>query len=382
MKLLFIIDSFFPYGVAISSRARILCRLFKEIGYDVHVISLHTDNASNLASNYDLGYCTYSIVKGTVITSIESFTQSLPLQKAIRDFLEKQKVDLIFSTTCSMDFNALARIAKAHNIPYFVEQCEWLDISSFKFGKFDPRFLKMNQLMNGGYKKARGVISISRLLDEHYRSIGIPSIRIPTILDVGNTPYSASEHLGEKINIVYTGNPGVSKEFLRPVIENLVKDKFKKIVFHIYGPTREGVLANIGGDEQLLRDTKEDVIIHGKVAQTEIESILMKADYQLFVRPNRRSSNAGFPTKLGESMAVGTPVIANDTGDICLYLKDGENGFVIDGNSTESVERTLDKVINMNASDYASMRKTARETAENSFDYRRYKGLVSDFFST
>lgn len=70
-----------------------------------------------------------------------------------------------------------------------------------------------------------------------------------------------------------------------------------------------------------------------------------EADFSIFVRPDRRSSHAGFPTKLAESLAAGTPVITNNTGDIGLYLKDGENGFLLKDGTQKSVKDVLDKLI-------------------------------------
>ena len=98
----------------------------------------------------------------------------------------------------------------------------------------------------------------------------------------------------------------------------------------------------------------------------------MEADFQLFIRPNRRSSNAGFPTKMGESMAVGTPVITNNTGDIELYLTDSENGYMLRGNGIEAVRTVLDQILKLCVEDYVEMRKRARITAEQVFDYHKY----------
>ena len=189
------------------------------------------------------------------------------------------------------------------------------------------------------------VFSISRLLDEYYTSIGTKSIRIPTILDVKNMRFSCNTD-NEKIVIVYTGNPSTSKELFRPVFEalrenSLFRDKFE---FHIYGPDKERVIANIDNDEELYRMVKDNVFIHGKVPQETIGEILRNADYQMFIRPLRRSSNAGFPTKLAESMAVGTPVITNLTGDIGLYLEDGANGFLANGVSSSSITDVFEKI--------------------------------------
>lgn len=381
MRLLVVIDSYFPYGAAISSRVRVFCDLFSSIGYDIHVIALSSLEDINIHESAKYGKYVYQAVNSGNIPSYKSFVGDTKLITAIIDYLARNEVDAIFSTSCFPYFNSLQNAARQQKIPLFVEQCEWHDVSSYKMGKYDPRHIRAERLRKAGYKNANGIISISRLLDEHYKSMGIPSVRIPTILDVKDTNYEPRGYKASIINIVYTGNPGKSKEYLRPVIEALAlhPEYRERIVFHIYGPTKELVSLNVG-DVMLLDRAGSSVVLHGKVSQKLIENILTAADYQLFIRPDRRSSNAGFPTKLGESMAVGTPVIANDTGDIGMYLKDEYNGFVVDDNTTKGVVKVFEKLIRLHDDDYHEMRKNARKTAEEVFDYRVYAPMVKEFF--
>ena len=383
MKMLLVTDSCFPYGAALSSRLRCFCALFSELGYDVHVIALSSPGELQPGVVTKGENCTYETVKRGSKSSIDTFRPDLQLIKTVKKRIEEEKTDLIFMTSCPMYFGRIARIARKKGIPLYVEQCEWLDLSNYKFGKFDPRYRRADKLRAGGYRKANGIVSISRLLDEHYKKLGVPSIRIPTILDVRGNKLPARSPDREKITVVYTGSPGVSKEYLRPAIENLAENaRFRgRITFHIFGPAKKTVLANIGGDEALLKTAGESVVLHGKAPQKEIAGILANADYQLFVRPDRRSSNAGFPTKLGESMAVGTPVVANDTGDIALYLKDGENGFLLDGNTAESVRKAFEKMLAQSGEEYEAMRRSARTTAEEAFDFRTYLETVRDFIA-
>ena len=113
----------------------------------------------------------------------------------------------------------------------------------------------------------------------------------------------------------------------------------------------------------------------------ELIKCLNNSDYQIFVRPNRRSSNAGFSTKFGESMSIGLPVITNLTSDIDLYLKDGINGFVCKGNTTKDVVEVLNKVSTIDKTKTLSIRKQARITAEEYFDYRKYEDDIQKFLT-
>ena len=155
----------------------------------------------------------------------------------------------------------------------------------------------------------------------------------------------------------------------------------KKFEFHIYGPSREKVIENIGGNFEKLIQAGDSVVIHGYVPQQNMEKIQREADYMLFIRPHRRSSDAGFPTKLGESMSVGTPVISNNTGDISMYLRNGENGFIMNSGNETDVRTVLEKIQNLPKQKYYEMRIRAREMAEKSFDYRVYQDAFKTIFS-
>ncbi len=131
------------------------------------------------------------------------------------------------------------------------------------------------------------------------------------------------------------------------------------------------MLENIGNDSALLNSLSDTVKIVGKIPQKEMLQRYCEADFSIFVRPDRRSSHAGFPTKLAESLAAGTPVIANATGDIGLYLKNGVNGFLLNDGTHKSVKEVLDKII-ASRETLPEMRQNARRTAQEQFEYTVY----------
>ena len=382
MKLLCIVDSYFPFGAAISGRVNSFCEMFSKMGYLVHVVAQYTKKQDiEVGKIYSINDYTYQIASVREPSFIDTYVSDKSFKKIIVDCLVKNDYDIVFSLSCSMYFSMIRRLTLNKRIPYFIEQCEWQDISNYRFGQLDPRYKRIVYLRSKGYKQADGIIAISKLLELHYKKQGIRTIRIPTILDVKSINPKLTMPVETKISIVYTGNPGKSKEFLKPIIECLSMNPHirEKIDFHIYGPNKKTVIDNIGQDE-LLERAGESVVIHGYVPQEKIKDIIADAHFQIFVRPKRRSSDAGFPTKLGESMTVGTPVITNETGDICDYLRDGINGFLLHGNETQDVKFAMERIISLNPSDYYQLRINARKTAERWFDYRNYMNDIKTLF--
>lgn len=374
MDFVFIVVFRFPYGEASSIRALNICRLLRDAGNRVHVISDYSSNADG-----ECDCCTYESVSQFSTSLLSRHNTVRRSMAALERYCESHSIDAVLINARFDRFDKITAFCRRNELKLYVENCEWYHFSSFKLGVFDPRYWKNEWMIRRDFRRADGFISISRLLDEHNSGFGIPSIRIPTIMDTTEICCDLGRTCDwDRITLAYTGSPGKSKEFLYPVIAALAEDDElgSRIVFNVYGLNRDQVILNISGNADILDKAGASVVIHGRVAQTEIGEIVRDSDYLIFLRPNRRSSNAGFPTKLGESMAVGTPVISNDTGDIGLYLKDGVNGFIVEDSGTETVKNVLRRLLTQPKDAYTAMRIAARKTAEESFEYRRYIGLV------
>lgn len=366
MNILFIVSSSFPYGMASSSRALNLVRLIIAAGHKVHVVADSLSKESVCLEN--LSY-----------EAFKSESSNCDFANKLEETILKIKPNIIISNSNFKKYKDIIKYTIKYDIKLIMENCEWYDSSNFRFGKYDTRFKENEKMLTEGFTKADGFISISRFLDNHKMSLGKKSIRIPTILDVENTDYGIHV-LDNRINIIYTGRPGVSKEYLKPILKALNKRYFSgKFIFHIYGPSVFQVLRNINFDLILLLKVWNSVRIHGYCEQSIVYQRIKEADFQIFLRPYRKSSNAGFPTKLGESTCVGTPVITNDTGDIGMYLHDNVNGFLLDNNTVNAVEDCFYKILKLDDSKYQEIRMEARKTAELYFDYRKYVVAFSDF---
>ena len=368
MKALLLVGTYFPYGTAWSSRGRNFVELLKYCGYEVHVISYYSKPEDK--KRYQS--CTYDYLKESSKGIDQLYIGKLCALK-LKKYLKNHQVDIVVSTSCPDRFKLTKKILDEKNIPLFLEQCEWYDPSNFKFKKYDYLYQRYIKHFDNYFYKSSGIIAISTLLEKHFIKQNLNTIRIPTILDVKNIKYNTISS-NEKCVLVYTGNPGRSKELLLPIIKVFANhlDIRNFFEFRIYGPTYEKVLLNIDNRSDLLEKTKDTVKIFGKVPQENIEKIIRDADFQMFFRPKRLSSEAGFPTKLGESMAVGTPVISNGTGDIGMYLKNEKNGYLTNDFSEETIEKVLRKIMKLDEFTYCNMRVEARNTAELFFDYRKY----------
>ena len=362
--ILYTLFGSFPLGSASSARAKNLVDLALLNGFNVIVVA---DFKNGDCSKYN---CFFASEKAL------SIEESIKNQKnLIVGLLKNHDIDLIITNAYYSKVLNLLKIRKNYCFKLIVENCEWYDKTNYKLHCLNLRFIQNEIMMRFLFKKVDGFISISRLLNNHNLAFGKPSVRIPTILDVSSTEFDYHRVEG-KLNLVYAGNPGISKELLYPIIEAIHQEKSLSniIIFHIYGPSYNQCLSNKGMTKELL--DLDFVKIHGHIEQDNIGSVFKQADYLIFIRPNRKSSNSGFPTKLAESMACGTPAITNRTGDIPMYV-DGNNGVLLDDNSVSAVRKALLKAC-YNNENYCDMRNNARQTSMMYFDYKSYK---KDFYN-
>ena len=181
--------------------------------------------------------------------------------------------------------------------------------------------------------------------------------------------------------VAFSGSLGNGKEKIGPLAEALDKmgEDRKNFVFEFYGPSEQQIKDNIGNDA-LYQRIHGSFHINGRIPQKDVYKKIAKADFTFFFREKRRSSDAGFPTKLAESFAVGTPVITNETGSINKYLFNHKNGLLIQELSVNNIIDALHYIRSIDDDEYQEMRAAARTVAEQSFDYRSYVNGLKDFF--
>lgn len=386
MKIVFAIPSLFPYGVPYSSRALNLCRVFRYCG---HEIILFCDYLSNKELKKTRGIAEFEGIEIRYLkekrTVFDKATVMYRTPHNLDKYINENKVDLLFTSSVSNRIERIMKIGRKHDLPIMLESCEKFHPSNWKFGKYDYRYIRFKHCWNKVYCRADGVITISRFLQKHFQDHGIKAIRIPTILDVESREWSAlKSHDDDIIRFVFAGGLGGGKDRVAEMIiaiSLLSEEKQRKIQFNIYGPSKDAVAGQLGERASLLDNLREKVFIHNRVPQQKVPQIVMENDFGIILRPKRESSEAGFPTKLAECMEVGTPIFANRTGDIELYVRNGETGYLLDSPSADEVKNTLEKILALSANDLSKMRKSTREMAIRSFNYKNYSESIEHLLS-
>ncbi len=373
-KIIFICNSFFPFGSAYSSRMLNFARLFRKLGFECFVLADFTKESEYLEGWQDIEGIKYKIIGNQTFRYRYLSKYKILMQNIIGILDDCEDTYIFLNGDDPKQYSYIKRLCIKRKIKTIFESCEWYDVSGYTLGYFDPRYISFQRFMKRKYISEQRVIAISSFLDEHFaKNKASKVVCIPTILDVDNIPYKADTN-NKKIVISFVGSIGGNKEVFSNFLVALSKMPHDSVEFRVYGVSRNK-FAKIIADRALVRLIEKRTICYGYIKQETIFQAYMESDFTIIFRPNRRSSHAGFPTKLAESMSCGTPVIANNTGDIEKFIFNGQNGYIVD-NDSDAIFHLLSSIYNSDDISRNNMRKKARETAEEAFDYKKYLDKV------
>lgn len=366
MKNILYIGGFeMPDKNAAAQRVMANALLLRDMGYSVSFIGPTKDRSKTIpsANGFSFEYLDYP----------KSITQWL---KYITTFITADRIlsykpDFVvlynFPSIASLK---ILRLCHKHGIKVIHDLTEWESA-----GRFSPRevihWMDINLRMRYCMKKMDGVIAISRYLYDYYKPYTNVALVPPTV-DLQNEKWDRNRHLttGGRVQLVYAGSSGANKDRLDRIIE--VVKRFSTMDLNIIGLTKEQYkeaykIDNVDSD---------NIHFYGRVSHAEAVRAVQNADFQMLIRDNTLKNKAGFPTKFVESMSCCTPLIATRTSNICDYLTDGINGFVVDEN--QDLFKVLSRVLALDKSQIISMKQNCKDF--QGFDYRNYQEELSKLF--
>ncbi len=381
-RVLFVISDSFPFGAAYAARTRALCKLVQIAGYETAVLCDFTSNGSE---THEYGNI-YSLSDSRNTYTGFSKLIKLPYDygKKLDCILENERFDFVIVRSMFDRFDRVLRIIHKHRVPVILESCEWYDVKGFARGKYDIRYWQFKHCFKNSYNKVDGVIAISRLLEKHYLNMGLKVIRIPGIHEVDKLVYRIEDRHDNIRSFLFAGNIFGGKEQFDDFVIALsaLQPISCDYIVNVFGPTKESIIKSLSvSGQEAFSKIENKMIFHGMVSQELMAEINKDNDFGVFFRPNRRSSNAGFPTKLGEYLSAGTPVITNNTGDVSDIVVNGINGFLINDASAKSIFSVLEKALSIDECEYRKMREQARLSAESKLSYCLFQNEIQNLFN-
>lgn len=192
-------------------------------------------------------------------------------------------------------------------------------------------------------KKVDNILVISQSLKEYYVSQGFSADKIKVVnMFVDNSRFSGLQKTETEKYIAYCGSVGCKKDGVDILVKSFAQFLaiYPEYKLHIYGAGPSSEIACLK-DLCIRLNVGSSVIFAGKIAYDEMPQKLKNASILALSRPNNKQNQYGFPTKLGEYLATGNPVVATSVGEISHFIIDGENGYLAFPGSIESFTQKL-----------------------------------------
>lgn len=214
----------------------------------------------------------------------------------------------------------------------FCEVTEHPDIN----GTSKPKFKLVD--INESLKKLDGLFVISKALKDYYVGIGMDEDRVHVInMFVDTNRFQGIKRTSKEKYIAYCGAVSYDKDGANILIEAFAKF-YKNHPDYRLKIIGKGIKHNVIPDLQALADAngvKKAVEFTGPIPPQDMPQILCNASILALARPDNLQAQNGFPTKLGEYLATGNPVVVTRVGEIPLFIKDKENGVLSDPNADD-----------------------------------------------
>lgn len=121
-----------------------------------------------------------------------------------------------------------------------------------------------------------------------------------------------------------------------------------------------------------------DLRILNGLPRREALRTMSKARCLVLARSDSQQARAGFPTKLGEYLALGRPVVVTKVGEIPRFLGDGRTAYLVEPGNAESLTNKLREVF----ADRERAEKiglAGKEVAKSCFDWRNHKRALCEW---
>lgn len=342
--IVYIGNFFFPKGN--SSGIRVLANgyLLRTLGYQVIYVGLSKEIEQtvelnkNEVKNYD-GFDYYELPYPRKLKDWTDHSSKLNAVLPLLDAVKPVAVIAYGSVSNSFFSFLLNRWCKKNRVLFIPDCVDWLAGGSggilFRIGKrLDTEFQKRYVNASGD-----GVIVVSTFLEDYYRLKGCKTLILPPLSCPDLAIASNDCCKKTKKRLVYAGFPFPTtrkivsnssfKDRLDITLDILTELNEIDFIFDIYGIEKEDYLKCLPKHIDLIDKMKDKIVFHGVVDNKIVIKNISKADFFVLIRDQNRMTNAGFPSKIVESISLGVPVITTATSDLDVYLLNGKHGFIV-----------------------------------------------------
>ncbi len=197
-------------------------------------------------------------------------------------------------------------------------------------------------------KKLDGLFVISENLKTYFSSQGIDERKIHVLnMTVDSTRFDGLVKQTTERYIAYCGNASNSKDGVDQLIKAfaITSQTHPNVKLYVIGPKpKDGqAFPNLALATEL--GIADKVVFTGMVNSKDIPRLLRNAEICALDRPDNVQAKYGFPTKLGEYLLTGNPVVITSVGNIPQFLEDGVSAYIAAPECPESFAQKLNQAL-------------------------------------
>lgn len=388
----------FPNGMAATSRVTAYARGLASTGAAVHLILL---GPSEIDETRALNTETSGVYEGipfeymsiSTVKSASFFTRQWRLA---RGMLEARKRIRELSTTSGVEA-VLLYARSGWELAFFARVCSSVgaifavDLAEMPYHDMPPgagRDAKQVRYGRRSIGRADLVVAISRYLADYARMYLRPDARVvvlPIMVDCDEFRAEAAPSSNPRY-VVYAGILNEPKDGVQTLMRAFasIAGEFPDTILRLVGDSYDPIAAsNIPEFSRFAGDLgiSDRIEFVGHVPRAVIPGYLMSSAVLALARPSSQQADAGLPTKLGEYLAVGRPVVVTRTSDIGEYLEDGQSAFLAPPDDVEAFAARLRAALS-DPGRAEVVGKAGRRVAERFFDYRVGGRLLAEAFDS
>jgi glycosyltransferase involved in cell wall biosynthesis len=212
-------------------------------------------------------------------------------------------------------------------------------------------------------------------------------LRLPALIDIEEYAPPAPRATGSPLVLLYSGTP-TNKDQLGPLIDAVLAtpNESRPVELVVAGATAEQLASSSDVGPDRVAHFGERIRPLGWLSRDDVMANLRRADFSVLLRPPHGYAQAGFPSKVPESLAAGCPVFANVTSDLGEYLRDLGNAVICATDATghvtaETASSALSRANLLTDEQLTAMKQSARQSAEQ-LHYAQWAPALSEWLET
>jgi len=357
MKILVITKGPFPYGGAAVNRMIDYLHGLHKQGSEVCVHCIKPtegkkdvrNKPSDVFKNIHYEYTSGTSVKpkhslARIWCNIKGLTNSI---KELHKSHKETKIDFLFLGVNNLTFSFIYYvICKRKGIKLIHERSEFPFITNnnsllFKINLF--LYLQITCKLFDGF-----IVITDNLANYFKKYISTKTVLYKLPILVEPERFAITSYTEEKYGkyFAYCGSMSGNKDGLPILIDSFyrVSSKHDDVKLLLIGSTQFNGFSKLKEKVQDL-GLNDRIIFTGLKSRDELPELLSGSIGLCLSRPSSKQAEGGFPTKLGEYLATGKPVVVTKVGEIPDYLIDMENAYLCNPDSSEEFANKLDMLL-------------------------------------